>query len=309
MRVSSLLHYGLQVPDLSRGGKFYEDFGLSVSAHGSVLAVRCDAQDLDRTLLTEGPDKRLQHIAFGVAPGDLPRMRRHLEKEGVRLEDAPARDVAQGLPDEVAAGLWFRDPHGTLVTVREQPPLPAPTADAPAMNVPGDYRRKDVARWLTADAPTRPRRLGHMLIFSPDVAASERFYGRTLGLGLSDRVPGVVTFMNCGPGDHHVFGFVQSTHPGLHHSSWEVGSVDEIVLGARGLADRGSALGWGLGRHTFGSNLFHYIRDPWGSWVEYFLDMDQITENWQPRDWQDVPSTVWCPLRPAEFTENTEPTP
>ncbi|MFE0171387.1 VOC family protein [Streptomyces sp. NPDC059002] len=309
MRVSSLLHYGLQVPDLSRGGKFYEDFGLSVSERGSVLAVRCADQDLDRTLLTEGPDKRLHHVAFGVAPGELPAMQRHLEQQGVRLEDAPAHDVARGLPDAVAGGLWFRDPHGNLITVREQPPLPAAAADAPPMNLPGDYRRKDVARWLTADAPARPRRLGHMLIFSPDVAASERFYAGVLGLGLSDRVPGVVTFLNCGPGDHHVFGLVQSTHPGLHHSSWEVGSVDEIVLGARNLADRGSELGWGLGRHTFGSNLFHYIRDPWGSWVEYFLDMDQITENWQPRDWQDVPSTVWCPLRPAEFTENNEPTP
>jgi catechol 2,3-dioxygenase-like lactoylglutathione lyase family enzyme len=146
-----------------------------------------------------------------------------------------------------------------------------------------------------------------VLVFASDVPASERFYRTALGLGLSDRVPGVVTFLNSGPGDHHVFGLVQSTHPGLHHSSWEVGSVDEMVLGARRMADRGSVLGWGLGRHTFGSNLFHYIRDPWGSWVEYFLDMDQVTTDWQPHDWQDVPSAVWCPLRPTEFTENHEP--
>ncbi|WP_438486776.1 VOC family protein [Streptomyces sp. S186] len=301
MRVSSLLHYGLQVPDVSRGGRFYEDFGLSVTERGKGLAVRCDGQDLDRTLLLEGPDKRLHHVAFGVAPGALPEMQRRLEGLGVRLEDAPS--------DEVEGGLWLRDPDGNRITIREESPsLPCPAA-APPMNVPGDYRRLGEARWLTADVPARPRRLGHVLIFSSDVARSERFYGRVLGLGVSDRVPGVVTFMNCGPGDHHVFGLVQSTHPGLHHSSWEVGSVDEMVLGARNLAERGSELSWGLGRHTFGSNLFHYIRDPWGSWAEYFLDMDQITADWAPRDWQDVPTAVWCPLRPAEFTENLEPAP
>ncbi|MEU3711100.1 VOC family protein [Streptomyces catenulae] len=300
MRISSLLHYGLQVPDVSRAGRFHEDFGLSVTERGDTLAVRCDGQDLDRTLLLEGPDKRLHHVAFGVAPGTLPAMQRHLEGLGVRLEDAP--------PSGVEGGLWLRDPDGNRITVREERPLPPPAA-APPMNLPGGLRRIGEARWPSADAPARPRRLGHVLIFASDVARSERFYRRILGLGVSDRVPGVVTFMNCGPGDHHVFGLVQSTHPGLHHSSWEVGSIDEMVLGARTLAERGSGLSWGLGRHTFGSNLFHYIRDPWGSWVEYFLDMDQITADWTPRDWQDVPSAVWCPLRPDGFTTNLEPAP
>ncbi|MBC2876901.1 MULTISPECIES: VOC family protein [Streptomyces] len=299
MRVSSLLHYGLQVPDLGRGKDFYTDFGLTVDERGSSLAVRCAERPVDRTLLTEGPEKRLHHVAFGVPAGALPAMQRHLEGAGVRLEDAPSSGVE--------GGLWFRDPDGTLVAVLEEPSLPAAPAGAPPMNLPGDYRRKDEARWPAAGAPARPRRLGHVLVFSPDPARTEAFYTRILGLGVSDRVPGVVTFLNTGPGDHHVFGLVKSTHPGLHHSSWEVGSVDEMVIGARNLAERGSGLGWGLGRHTFGSNLFHYIRDPWGSWIEYFLDMDQITENWRPRDWQDVPSAVWCPLRPAEFTENLEP--
>ena len=35
---------------------------------------------------------------------------------------------------------------------------------------------------------------------------------------------------------------------------------------------KGHQEGWGLGRHTIGSNFFHYNPDPWGSWIEWFSD-------------------------------------
>ena len=82
--------------------------------------------------------------------------------------------------------------------------------------------------------------------------------------------------------------------------------MDEIALGAQQMADRGYTTGWGLGRHTMGSNLFHYVRDPWGSWSEYFSDIDQITDGWEPREW-DVPPAVWCPTIPNDFAAILEP--
>lgn len=150
--------------------------------------------------------------------------------------------------------------------------------------------------------------MGHTILFTPDIEASERFYREVLGFKLSDRNPGVVTFLNSGPGDHHVFGFVQSTHSGLHHSSFEVADMDEIATGAQKMAERGYTTGWGLGRHSMGSNLFHYIRDPWGSWTEYFSDIDQISADWVGREW-DVPPAVWCPIMPSDFAANLEPNP
>lgn len=114
--------------------------------------------------------------------------------------------------------------------------------------------------------------------------------------------------MNSGPDDHHVFGFIQSTHPGLHHSSWEVANLDQIAVGARGMAEVGYTMCWGLGRHSLGSNLFHYIRDPWGSWIEYLSDIDQITDKWESHDW-DVAPAVWCPMMPGEFVLNLESKP
>ena len=147
-----------------------------------------------------------------------------------------------------------------------------------------------------------------MLVFVRDLAAAEAFYSRAVGLRVSDRSVGKATFMNCGPGDHHVFGFVQSTHPGLHHTSYEVANFDQIGMGAKIMAEAGHREGWGLGRHTIGSNLFHYIRDPWGSWIEYFSDIDKITEDWQARDWT-APPAVWCPIMPTEFLYNREEQP
>ncbi|MER7789685.1 VOC family protein [Streptomyces sp. NPDC097640] len=300
MRVSGLLHYGLQLPDLAQGKDFYTDFGLSVDERGDQLVVRCDGRDQDQTVLVEGHDKRLHHVAFAAPDGSLPELQRHLESLGIALQDPPAGG-SEG-------GLWFRDPDGNAVNVREQEPAPPRSTEPFKQNLAGDYRRVDEARWLTANTAPRPRRLGHMLIFSSDVNRSQDFYERTLGLRLSDRITGKAVFMNSGPGDHHVFGFIQSSHPGLHHSSWEVDNLDQLAMGAQIMADKGHTVGWGLGRHSLGSNLFHYLRDPWGSWIEYFSDIDQISEDWQGQDW-DVPPAVWCPIMPDEFLRNFEAKP
>ncbi|WAP53792.1 VOC family protein [Streptomyces sp. S465] len=302
MRVKGLLHYGIQVPSLDVGESFYAAFGLETSERGNTVVVRCEGRDLDQTVLTEGPVKRLHHIAFAVEPHSLQEWQRHLEGLGVPLVDAPK---------ELEGGLWLRDHEGNLVNLREDEPAPwrdFGTTDAQEVNFGDRVRRVDRARWLTAEEKPRPRRLGHMLIFSTDLAASERFYGRVLGLRTSDRVRSMATFMNSGPGDHHVFGFVPGTHPGLHHSSWEVADIDQIAMGARSMAEAGHADGWGLGRHTLGSNFFHYIKDPWGSWIEYSSDMDRITENWQANDW-DCPPAVWSPRMPADFIVNHEEQP
>lgn len=302
LRVKGLLHYGLQVPSLDKGQTFYSAFGLETAEQGNAVVVRCDGRDQDQTVLLEGPVKRLHHVAFAVDPGSLPEWQRHLEGLGAKLVDGPA---------DLPGGLWLRDHEGNLLNLRDDE-IGAwrafGTTDANEVNFGDRVRRVDQARWLTADERPRPRRLGHMLIFSTNLDASQEFYARTLGLRLSDRIRGMATFMNSGPGDHHVFGFVPGTHPGLHHSSWEVADIDQMAMGVQTMAAAGHATGWGLGRHTLGSNFFHYIKDPWGSWIEYSSDMDCITENWQAGEW-DCPPAVWGPEMPADFIVNQEEKP
>ena len=129
-----------------------------------------------------------------------------------------------------------------------------------------------------------------------------------MGLAVSDRITGKVTFMNVGVGDHHVFGFITSTHAGFHHASYEVPSIDAIGAGANRMHAAGYSRGWGLGRHTIGSNFFHYTADPWGSWIEWFSDIDQIDDCWVAGDW-DVPPHLWGTPPPETFLANSEPAP
>jgi catechol 2,3-dioxygenase len=147
-----------------------------------------------------------------------------------------------------------------------------------------------------------------VLLFSPDLERQIDFYTRVLGLRLSDRSRDIIAFMRCST-DHHNLAVLASKGPGFHHASFQVGSVDEISLGALRMAERGWQPGWGLGRHVIGSNFFYYIRDPWGSLAEYYFDLDYIPEDcaWVPRDFPSEDSLyLWGPPVPPDFGENKE---
>ena len=124
---------------------------------------------------------------------------------------------------------------------------------------------------------TQPRRLAHILMFTRDVSKAIEFYTHVLGMRLSDRSGDNIAFLHGIHGsDHHMIAFARSNAPGHHHFSWDVGTVDEIGEGAMHMLDKGFSKGWGLGRHVLGSNFFHYVQDPWGSFCEYSADIDYV---------------------------------
>ena len=149
-----------------------------------------------------------------------------------------------------------------------------------------------------------------MLLFTPDVPRALGFYSRVLGLRLSDRSGEIIAFMHGIHGsDHHMVAFAKSNAPGHHHYSWDVGSVSDIGLGAMYMLEQGYARGWGLGRHVLGSNFFHYVRDPWGSYSEYSADIDYVPANcdWPSGDHPPQDSLyVWGPNLPEDFIQNFE---
>ena len=107
--------------------------------------------------------------------------------------------------------------------------------------------------------------------------------------------------------DHHLLALVKSSAPGFHHCSWDVASINDIGLGAMRMHDKGWTKGWGLGRHVLGSNYFHYVQDPWGSFSEYSCDIDYIPkeERWPAADHKPEDSFyLWGPDVPREFTIN-----
>ena len=301
MAVRTLLHYALEIPDQTVGEKFYRSFGLidELRRDGAVH-LRPAPLERETVLLYGGPKKRLHHLAFGAAGDDFAATRESIRRAGVREVDPP-----RGAPD---GGVWLRDPDGNLVNVRDEAPA-APPADPPLrLNSPGHIARQVDRGAPEATATASPRRLGHVLLFTPDVDRQLDFYTRVLGLKLSDRCQKIIAFLRCNT-DHHNVAFLTSKGPGFHHGSFEVGSVDEIAMGAVRMQEAGWQPGWGLGRHVIGSNFFYYIRDPWGSFAEYCHDLDYIPEEcaWRPRDFPEGDALYrWGPPVPDDFGLNRE---
>ncbi len=296
--ISELQHYALQVPDLEVAEGFLHDFGLEVGEKDGSLVAHCPGRDQEQVRLVEAPTKRLHYVSFALRPGTLDAVRGSLERAGT-----PIVEPVGGASED---GLWVRDPDGTAVQLLDQAPAPARPVAEVLTNSGASRQRIGVAQWVRAKEDVLPRRLGHTLLFTAQPQQMTAFYTEVLGLKVSDTIHGKVTFLNAGPGDHHIFGFITSTHPGFHHASFEVPSIDAIAVGAERMLSKGRDRGWGLGRHTIGSNFFHYNPDPWGSWIEWFSDIDQIDDRWVANDW-DVPPHLWGAPPPATFLANLEP--
>ena len=72
---------------------------------------------------------------------------------------------------------------------------------------------------------------------------------------------------------------------GLPHLSWDLGSIEDIGLGAMHVAEQGFTASWCLGLHVLGSNYLQYVRDPWGRRCGYSSDIDCILRDagWESR--------------------------
>ena len=298
--VHSVDTFNLIVPDLKQAEQFYRAFGLDVREEGGALSLYTVGHDHRWGRITEGPAKRLNYVSFGVYAEDVARLRARLQQNDVAQIDPPAGFESNGV--------WFRDPDATLIEMRvaeKSSPNEKAVQSNPSSppGVQGSHPRSKA--WQV-----RPRRLAHILLFSSDISRSITFYHRVLGLRLSDRSGDGVAFMHGIHGsDHHMIALAKSGGPGLHHLSWDVGSIHEVGLGAMQMADKGFSAGWGMARHVLGSNYFHYVRDPWGSYSEYSSDIDYIPVDcdWEAADHPgDDAFYVWGPNPPADFVTNYE---
>ncbi|PBC04264.1 VOC family protein [Mesorhizobium sp. WSM3860] len=298
--VHSMDSFNMVVPNLQQAKDFYGTFGMDVREEGNSLGLYTFGHAHRRGSLSEGASKKLSYLSFGVFDDDFEGFRKHVEGQGVKLIDPPA-----GLGSN---GFWFRDHDGVLVEIRvAEKTSPNSKSETNNLSVPANQRGAS----LRSQARTaRPRRLAHLLIFTRDVDQAVIFYARTLGLRLSDRSGDGIALMHGIHGsDHHLIAFVKSDGPGLHHCSWDVGSIEEIGLGAMQVADKGFSKGWGLGRHVLGSNFFHYVRDPWGSYSEYSSDIDYVSadHDWDAGDHAAEDAFyIWGPTPPDDFTVNYE---
>lgn len=304
MPVQGILSYTLEVPTIEEGVEFYTDAGLEAAVEGSVARFRCVGQDRESIILLGGaPKKKLHHIALRA--NDLDEIARNAAAAGGAVIEAP-----EGFED---SGLWVRDPHGVVYHLVEREADPeleaAPTFE---INAPGRIvrNRKAAVRPTSSYPAVQPLKLGHVLMFTPDVPASVKFVTEGLGMGLADHAQDVVAFTCTRKNsDHHVLAFFKSPGIGFHHASFQVNDPDEVGRGGRALVEKAGRHDWGFGRHTVGSNYFHYIQDPWGSWFEYYSDMDFIDDHdlWTPTNYGPEDSMAnWGPDLPPDFGLNRE---
>jgi len=298
--VHSLDGFNFKVPDLKQAEKFYGEFGLDLKDENGSIALYTHGHSHKWGSVSEGPRKSLNFISFGCYEEDMPAFRKRLEDMRVEQLDAP-----KGFESN---GLWFRDPNGVLLEIRVAEK--SSPNEKSSVEVYGGAPSRQNAPNRSKAPRVYPRRLAHILIFTKDIPKTIEFYSRMLGMRLSDRSGDMICFMHGIHGsDHHMIAFVKSDGPGLHHLSWDVPSINDIGLGASYMADKGFQKGWGLGRHVLGSNFFHYIRDPWGSYSEYSSDIDYvpITHDWQAGDHPPEDSFyVWGPNPPDDFAHNYE---
>lgn len=304
MTVLGALSVTLEVPDIEQGVRFYTDAGLKAEIDDGIARFRCASQDGHCIALLGGfPRKRLHHITLRAE--HLDSIASRVSEQGGRVVSAPA-----GFSDQ---GLWVEDPHGVLIhlldNVAHAPLAPRAVYE---INAPGRIVRKRRSAILPSSSypPSTPLRLGHIMLFSPDVPKSVAFVTEALGMGLADRAQDIIAFC-CArkDSDHHVLAFAKSPGVGFHHASFEVADPDEVGRNGRALLSKAGRGDWGFGRHTIGSNFFHYIQDPWGSWFEYYSDMDHIDDYalWTPTNYGMEDSLAnWGPAVPDDFVHNYE---
>lgn len=278
------------VPDVARTAAYYSEFGLEQIAPARFATVEGGEQ----FALEHSPVRRLLGMTIAVDHlDDLARIAADL-----RTLDLPCRWEAGVLHTrEPVAGI-------AVDVVTEHRLVRTPVPPTP-YNGPGRLDRADVrAPVLSRSHPVRPLALGHVVIGSVEQESTQRFFTDGIGFKVSDVVPGRAAFLRCST-DHHNVLVQQAPINFLHHTSWQVSDVDDVGRGAMGmLAGHPERHVWGLGRHHIGSNFFWYLKDPAGTFSEYYSDMDAIVDDqlWVPGSFEGLRSLYeWGPPPPPSF--------
>jgi len=301
------------VEDLELCARFWEDFGLK--------PVRRDANE----------------AVFEVATGSKVVVRRRAETgvadwfdwNGVK-EVIWGVDTAENL-EALVADLSRdrevrRDPDGTAHTVGDdgipfglrvwakRPVLSQPDP----VNAPGNIQRLNLHRKWRHRA--FPKAIHHVVFFSDDYVKTYEFYRDRLGFRMSDHSKGLGVFARAdGTNEHHSIFWVNTALPmtpgrqGFMHLAFGVEDIDEIMLGANVMEQRGwvntspNSQGY-LSRHRISSALYYYIDNPNGGEAEYHADTDYLDDNWVPRAWDwKFGSLLWATRTPSFFvSENTD---
>lgn len=141
-----------------------------------------------------------------------------------------------------------------------------------------------------------PGRLQHITLRSTNLAPVTPFYQNQLGFFLADTVNDdenkVRTVFFASDPEHHSLAVFESDAVMLDHHAYELDSWDGIKIWADHFSRIGIPLRWGPGRHGPGNNLFIFIEDPEGNWVEFSAELEVLDAERELNVWPHTPHSL-----------------
>lgn len=289
MALHQLMSIDLGVPQPDALAAFYREIGFVSSAGGFG-----SAEQPDQIRITETPFRQFHRMRIACdTEADLADAQRRLQAIGL---NATRADTILTVTDPINRWTIEVAPQARATsTVRPERPLNRPGVRG-RVNARADVITETIAR--------TPRRLGHVVLGSPDPKRTVALL-TAVGFRVSDTIGGgMATFLRCSP-DHHNVLVAPAPAPYLNHYALEQDDFDAVMKSAtRYLAQHGQDRHVaGPGRHTIGGNVFWYLCDPAGNYCEFFTDMDQIVGDhaWQAEDWAGADHwSVWGELKQPE---------
>ena len=125
----------------------------------------------------------------------------------------------------------------------------------------------------------KPKQLGHIVLRVRDIERSEQFYSNVLGLHVTNKKPGQMTFMSAVDESSHELALVpvgddapgpEDSRVGLYHFAWQMDSFDDLKMLYADMKSKNVDVR-GIGDH--GISLGVYFFDPDGNEIEAYYEM------------------------------------
>lgn len=257
-----LHHMQLRSGDPARLARFYADAMDMTARQLDGSDWLCDGP-LRRVLFTRGEDKTLGYAGFGCRDADgVAAIRARAMDGGIQILPSPSPLFG---PEAFAV----RDPDGNVVVFGLGKPEP-----------PRDGLRGP---------------LQHLTLATLDPVAIEDFYVKRLGFLTSDYVRDdngqvLVCWMRSNH-EHHTLACFRHVRQGIDHHSYEAGDWSVIKDWCDRMGARHIPIIWGPGRHGPGNNIFIFVEDPDGNWIEISAELEVVYDR-LPKDWPHEERTL-----------------
>ncbi len=265
--ITAIVSVDIVSPDLETHAAFYRDvWGLDPVEHvGDARFFSGTGRDPYLLALLPGETLGLAAVTFRCASEEaMDVVAARAEGAGCKRSDGPDATTRPGGGKMID----LREPNGSLIRL-----------------IHGDTLR--AAKPSKMD---RAERLSHVNINTKDVDGLANFYADVLGFRQTDRSK-IMAFLRCNS-DHHAVVLAEAPCEGLNHIAFLLPELEGVMFASGRMCDHGYDIGWGVGRHGPGNNVFSYFVDPAGYVVEHTADILQVDDSYvvgTPADWKWPP--------------------